>query len=208
MSLLCARMEEETGMTELYSAEETARWKKQALTSRKAIWTMLAGCLIASIGLCFAVNTRNALTLQWTVIGLSTLGGWAAILLYFLRYRPAKAEYTHMEGILAGEAGEMEGWLTLRQERFSIPTSITVRKAELQTEEETFSLNVDERLASRMPEHPCRARIRIVRKYITAVEVLSENKPLPEGNQPVKHSSLPVDIQWDGRSDSAEGGRA
>ncbi len=159
-------------MTELYSAEETARWKRQARNSRRAILGILLGGLAVSIGLCFAVRTRNALTLQWTVIGISTLSGWAAILLYALRYRPARAEYTHMEGILAGETQEKEGWLTLKQERFSIPTSITVRRAELRTEEETIPLNVVDRLAARVPEGPCRARVRIVRKYLTAVEVL------------------------------------
>ena len=75
-------------------------------------------------------------------------------------------------GILADETEvEYEGVLRLSHGTFQIPKSIAVRKVNIRQEEETVSLNIDARLARRLPLDGTSVRVMTVRKYITAFEV-------------------------------------
>ena len=159
-------------MIVLYSQPEAQRQGKRA---KRSLWTAgaaLAAALILCTALCFRVNTANAERMLYTVILLFTCAGWIAILLLRLVYFPSAAVSRHMKSILGGEEEELEGNLTLTRDAFQIPKGILVRKAMLTQEDETRTLNLDARYVQQLPPPGTRVRVRIVRKFITAIEVL------------------------------------
>ena len=160
-------------MVFLYSQTDALRVGRRARASLIVALTLLAAALIACSALCANVHTGNAERMLYTVIGLFTLAGWAAILLLRLVYFPSAAVCRHMKSILNGEEEEeMEGRLSLTPAAFQIPKGILVRKAALDTEGETRALNLDARFVKKMPPEGTRVRVRVVRKFITAIEVL------------------------------------
>ncbi len=132
----------------------------------------LAGCII----LCSRVNTGNAFRLLGLTVGLSTLGGWAAMLLFFFGYRPAKAQAGHMAGLLESAPETHTGTLTVSKDSFQIPGSIGVRKARLKTGEETLSFNLNARYARNLPPEDAPVQVTVVRSFITGVEVCSHEE--------------------------------
>ncbi len=159
-------------MVVFYTAEEMEKQKRRARWSGAAAWVCLGLGWLACAALCFFVRTGNAKRMLFLIIGLATLSGWAFILLRQLICVPAQAEAHHMAGILTGEAEAYEGTLLLSPGAFQIPRSIAVRKVMLTQGEETVSLNIDARLAQRLPKDGSFVRVRTVRKYITGFEVL------------------------------------
>ena len=159
-------------MTDFYTRQETERFRRLALCGGILAAAVLAFALALCVALCCRVNTLNAARLEKTVIAVSALGGWIALLLFFLLYRPARAEYRHMEGIRQDEAAELRGFLTVFPAETALPRSISVRKARLVTDDGEIDLALDARLARRMPPNGAHVRLTAVRKYITAVEVL------------------------------------
>ena len=159
-------------MVFLYSQADALRVDRRARASLIAALSLLAAALIVCSALCANVRTGNAERMLYTVIGLFTLAGWAAILLLRLVYFPSAAVSRHMKSILNGEEEEMEGRLSLTSAAFQIPKGILVRKAALDTEGETRALNLDARFVKKLPPEGTRVRVRVVRKFITAIEVL------------------------------------
>ena len=157
----------------LYSQADALRMDRRAKISLYLSGALILSALIICILLCARVNTANAEKMLYTVIGLFTLAGWAAILLFRLIYLPGAAAFRHMKSILDGEEAEMEGILTLTAASFKIPKSILVRKIILAGEDETYTLNLDSRFVKRLPPDGAHVRVRVVRKFITAFEVLS-----------------------------------
>lgn len=158
-------------MEHLYTHAESQRWKRRAALTMGISAGAVALALAVCILLCTAVNTANARTLLLCCVALFTLAGWAAILLLFFVYAPARAQAEHIFGMLNGETQVFEGTLTLHRETFRIPKSITVRKATLHTDEGPVSLNVSAALAHRLPTDR-RLRLETVRRYIAAYEVI------------------------------------
>ncbi len=159
-------------MTELYTRRETDRFRHLALFCGAAAAVILAAALAVSIALCCQVNTLNAARLEKTVILVSVLAGWIALPLLLMGYRPARAEYRHMEGLLSGEKTEHTGILTVSPTDVALPRSITVRKAFLKDNGESVALTLNARLARRMPPNGTPVRVTAVRRFITAFEVL------------------------------------
>lgn len=159
-------------MTELYTRRETERFRRLALCSGVLAAAALAAALAVCVLLCCRVRTLNAARLEKTVILVSVLSGWFALLLYFMVCRPARAEYRHMAGIRQGEKTEHSGVLTVSPAELTLPRSITVRKVTLSGDEGELALTLNARLARRMPPNGSRVRVSAVRKYITAFEVL------------------------------------
>lgn len=156
----------------LYSQADTQRMGRRAKTSLYFACALLAAALIVCIVLCTQVNTGNAERMLHTVIVLFTLAGWIAILLFRLIYLPSAAVCRHMKSILAGMEEEMEGRLSLTSAAFQIPKGILARKVSLAEEEETRTLNLDARFIKKLPPDGTMVRVRVVRKFITAIEVL------------------------------------
>lgn len=159
-------------MTELYGRKETRRFRRLALLSGGLSAAILAGGLAACVALCCQVNTLNAARLEKTVVTVSVLTGWTALPLFFLAYRPARAEYRHMDGILRGEQAEFSGVLTVAPGEIALPRSISVKKAVLEENGKEVPLTLNARMARRMPPNGTRVRVTAVRRYITAFEVL------------------------------------
>ncbi len=157
-----------------YSHADALRMNRRAKISLYTSFALLLSALIACVILCTQVNTGNAERMLYLVIGLFTVAGWIAILLLRLIYFPSAAVCRHMKSILAGEEEEMEGRLSLSSTAFQIPKGILARKVSLavEGEEETRKLNIDDRLMKKLPPDGTRVRVRTVRKFITAIEVL------------------------------------
>jgi hypothetical protein len=161
-------------MTPLYTPGEAERWRRRARRSQQALWCLACGGLAGCIGLCFHVQTGNAQSLFFCVIALSTLAGWAVILLRGLVTVPARAQAQHTAGIAAGEGEEYRGVLFVERDAFAIPRGITVKKAYLEESGERILLQADAGRAARLPANGTRVRVTAVRKYITAFEVCDE----------------------------------
>ncbi len=159
-------------MIVFYSQADALRQERRAKISRAAACALLAGALIACAALCARVNTGNAERMLYTVIGLFTLAGWIAIFLLRLVYFPSAAVFRHIKSILGEEETELEGKLALTPDAFQIPKGILVRKAALEGEDETRVLNLAARFEKKLPPRGTHVRVRVVRKFITAVEVL------------------------------------
>ncbi len=148
---------------------------------RAAQGSLLLACALLFCGwaacayLCTRVRTGTAAILFPPVLILSTASGWAAILVFFLAYRPARAEYRHVTGILQEEpSAPREGTLTWMGGAFQVPGSIRVRKARLDAEDGPATLLLDERFFRGIPEGtPLRIRTR--RQFIADYEVLHED---------------------------------
>lgn len=158
-------------MNRLYTAEAAQHWQRRAKTSLWLSLGLMTAATAACILLCTRLTTANTQTLLLTDIALFTLAGWASMLALYFVFAPAKAQATHITGMLAAEPDVYEGVLTLHRETFHIPKSITVRKASLHTAEGSLTLNVSASLARQLPQDK-KLRVWAVRKYITAYEVL------------------------------------
>lgn len=158
-------------MVRLYTQEAACRFQRRARVSLGISLGLMAAALAVCIFLCTRLTTANARTLLLADIALFTLAGWAAMLVLYFVYAPAKAQATHMLGMLAAQAELYEGTLELRRETFRIPKSITVRKATLHTDEGDLRVNVSAGVAGQLPQGK-KLRVWTVRRYITAYEVL------------------------------------
>ncbi len=159
-------------MIDLYSQADAERQNRRAKASLAASCALLSAALIVCAALCARVGTANAERMLYTVIGLFTLAGWIAIFLLRLICFPSAAVYRHMKSVLGQEETELEGKLSLTSDEFQIPKGILVRKAALEGADETRMLNLDARFERKMPPRGTRVRVRVVRKFITAIEVL------------------------------------
>lgn len=158
-------------MTPLYSAEEAEQWKKRAGACRLAAVLILALAFAGCVLMCFFVRTANAHAMLLRVIALSTLGGWAWLLLRHFVMIPARAEARHTWDVLREQETERQGVLTVTEDVFQIPRSITVRRLALSHGEKTEILHVDERRAALLPPSGTAVAVRLARKYVTAFEV-------------------------------------
>ena len=155
-------------MISLYSQADALRMDRRAKVSLYVSIGLLLSALIICIVLCAQVNTGNAERMLYTVIG------WIAILLLRLIYFPSAAVCRHMKSIIGGAEEELEGFLSLSPAPFQIPKGILARKVSLavEGEEETRKLNINDRFVKKLPPDGTRVRVRTVRKFITAIEVL------------------------------------
>ncbi len=157
-----------------YSQAEALRVERRAKISLYVSFALVLSALIACVVLCTRVNTGNAAAMLYTVIGVFTLAGWVSILLMRLVYFPSAAVGRHMKSILGGEEEEGEGSLSMSPAALQIPKGILAWKVSLavEGEEEPRKLNIDARLVKKLPPNGTRVRVRTVRKFITAIEVL------------------------------------
>ncbi|MBR3763923.1 MAG: hypothetical protein IKK57_05145 [Clostridia bacterium] len=160
-------------MKHLYTAGEAQRWRRRASLVLFVSLGAVAAALTTDIVLCTRVSTGNAQQLLLWVIALFTLAGWAAILLLWFVYVPAKAQAEHIGGMLAEEPQLLEGVLTIHRESFHIPRSVTVRKATLVTVEGEKSLHISAALARQLPAGGGKLRLMTVRRFITGFEVIA-----------------------------------
>lgn len=154
-----------------YTDFRAQQLKKRARLYGIIIAAMLAGTLAGCVFLCTQVNTGNAARLLPITIGLSTVGGWMAIVLMVFGYKPARAQAAHTAGLLDAAEERHTGKLTVSPQNFAIPGSIAVRKAKLETEQETLSFNLNARCGAALPAPGTLVCITVRRTFIAGVEV-------------------------------------
>ncbi len=160
----------------LYTPEEAAAIRRWARGLKVFMLALAAGALAACVSLCFFVTTANAGRLLAAAVIISTLAGWAVILLRAGWYAPAKAVYTHMEGVLAAQEREaFTGTLTPEAGTLRIPNSIWIRRVTLtDAQGGTVALSVPDGKAAQLPPAGTAVRVQTVRKYILAWEAAHE----------------------------------
>lgn len=155
----------------LYTDEEMMRIRARARRCGALMGLIAAAGLAACVALCFFVTTGTAERLRVTAIAVSTLTGWAVILLQALVRAPDRAVSAHMEGMLAAREREcFEGALSLDRTAIHLPKSIWIRRATLTDGERSVSLTVLENKVRQLPAEGTRVRVETVRKYIAGWE--------------------------------------
>jgi len=168
----------------LYSSETVQQEKRHARIGIRFAAAVGCAALLCCIALCIGVRTANAPGRRLAAIAVSTLAGWAVILLFRGLILPEKRESLHEEGILQGiwdaaakryypEPAETHtGELLSVGEAFRIPRSISFCPVELRTEAgETVSLRLNARALRQFPPPGTVIHVRAIRKYITEYEV-------------------------------------
>lgn len=158
-------------MNRLYTLQAAQHWQRRAQVSLWLSLGLMAAATAVCILLCTQLTTLNTQRRLLTDIILFALAGWVSMLVLYFVYAPARAQASHITGMLAAEPEAHEGVLELRRETFRIPKSITVRKVCLHTDEGDLTLSISASLSHQLPQEQ-RLRVWTVRKYITAYEVL------------------------------------
>ena len=161
-------------MTRIYTEAEIERQKKKASSASAFACALLGAALIVCIVLCTRVNTANARSLLFWTIGIFTLAGWIAIIVYSLIYRPCHAKAAHAEGLMKEKTQELAGQLERVSPPFHIPKSVTVRKVTIHTENGAQTLSILSDLAGLLPAPGSYLKIQTARSYIIAFEVSHE----------------------------------
>jgi hypothetical protein len=163
-------------MNKWYSPERAGRLQSRARLCKWIMFLLAFSALAGCVFLCTRVTTGNASRLLALTIGLSTLGGWAVLLITFFLYRPLRAQAGHIRSVAGGEKAQYTGLLTVSRESFQIPGSVAVRKAKLETEQGTLTFDLNAALVRRLPPAGETVRVTAVRRFITAVEVLGHEE--------------------------------
>ncbi len=174
-------------MESFVSRQEQAKWQNRFRISTWVFRSAAAGTLALFIIFCLVIRTANARAITWTMLISMTLLGWFCIGFHMNVVRPARAEERHLDMLLNGEPEEFEGILRMAGRPVQIPKSIRILRITLEGEEslnpaeipQKKRLNLDERLAGRMPAEGSRIRVQAVNDYITGLEVLEEGGGAP-----------------------------
>lgn len=156
-------------MTEIYTVPRLECLKKKLRVSKILIPAFLFGGLLACILLCTGVNTANADRRQLITVLTAVLTGWAAICIFELVCRPAKAKKEHFERILAEPAAERTGTLISAGDKLYIPRSICIRKVTILFKEGTEVLNILADQATLLPAPGTEITVRTVCSYIAGI---------------------------------------
>ena len=112
---------------------------------RRRTVLFLGLCLLALllfVTLCLITRTDNAAgTLRIAMISMILLG-CACITVWVCLLSPARLKLTHLEGLASQAPETREGRFFLTAESFQIPKSVRARRVRLETEEETYALNL------------------------------------------------------------------
>ncbi len=166
---------------ERFLNEEAVRKSKARSSRYILIFRLLAAfALVFFVTVCLVTRTGNARAMLYLAMAGTILAGWGMIVLWMFCIEPTRAEQKHLAGLAELEPEIREGRFSMTSDVFRIPRSVRIRKVRLETENETLSLNINERLTGRMPPDDSLVRAETVRKFITGLEVLE-----PGGRQVV-----------------------
>lgn len=168
-----------------YSKEETIRAKQRAKRLKVLCVILAAAALTGCVLLCVLLKTKTEALYRLLITALSSLCSGACVCVYMLGIRPARAFYTHAEGLEEAEKEEAEGVLLPGKEYFSIPKSVAVCRVRLQQgEEQVLRLSVRADKEKLLPAPGTYLKITAARKYILQAEVSDKaDAPGTEGNK-------------------------
>ena len=158
-------------MERFLNEEVILRSRERVRRRTRIFYFMAAAALTVFVVLCLVTRTGNAAFMTKAAIVWAVLSGWAVVAFRAFALEPEKAEESHLTGLEAAEKKVREGRFFLREDSFRIPRSVRVRKVRLESGDETLSLNLNEKLADRMPPDGSAVRVETARKFITAMEV-------------------------------------
>ena len=161
-------------MTELYLPNEADHLSRRAAACRNAAWAVGMIGLAVCTALCFGIRPTNTVRRLTAVISISTLAGWAVILLVSIGFRPQYGAARHIRRLETEEMAEYSGILQKNSMLFQIPGSIVVQKIQLLQGDESRTLNVDARKRSLLPENGTHVHVQCRHSFITAFEVEHE----------------------------------
>ena len=154
--------------------DEAVRSSRTRARRLERLICVLAGTeIVFFISVCLLTRTGNARAMLYLATGGAILSGWGIAALWMFALEPARAEERHISGLAGLEPKILEGRFFMTGDCFRIPRSVRIRKIRLETETESLSLNVNERLADRMPPDGSLIRAETARKFITGIEVLT-----------------------------------
>lgn len=159
-------------MTEFYTKENLARWKKRSGIYKAIILFLMTASLAAAIVMCIFVSSQNAQKLLLTIITFFTLSGWISLIILNLAFLPALREAGHFEHIMKESPLILEGEIILSPAEFQIPKSIAIRNVTLNDGESSQTLSVNARFAHHLPQNGVRVRAKTAKGYITGIEVI------------------------------------
>ena len=160
-------------MERFLNEEAVQHSKTRVRRYTRMLFVLAAAAVIAFAVLCALTRTGNAQAMLAIAMAVMVLSGWAFIALWLFLAEPARAEEQHLSGLASLEPETREGRFFMTGDSFRIPRSVRIRKIRLETETETFSLNLNERLADRMPPDGSLVKAEISRKFVTGIEVLA-----------------------------------
>ncbi len=164
-------------MERFLNEEAVQKSRAHARFVMRVLYCLAGVALALFIVVCLMTRTGNAQAMLYLAMACMVLGSLAVLALWMFAAEPSRAEARHLEGLAGAEPQIREGRFSLSGDSFRIPRSVRVRKVRLETEEETLSLNLNEKLAGRMPSDGSLVRVETARKFITGMEVL---EPGPE----------------------------
>lgn len=183
-------------MERFLNEEVLQRSKTRTRLIARFLYSLAWLVLVLFITLCLLTRTGNAQTMLYAAMAVMILGSLVILALWMFALEPAKAEERHLAGLAALTPETREGRISLSRDSFRIPKSVLVRKIRLTAEDEVLSLNLNEKLADRMPPDGTLVRVETARKFITGMEVL-ETVP-DQGDRP-KSSRLKTVFRAMGR---------
>lgn len=155
----------------IYTPERTEKLESKVKKGRIAI-TLTAFCaLIVSIIMCIKTNTANSETMMYTVMALSTLAGWAVLIIYDSVIKPSKAEASHARGLEKENKTEERGVILSLSKPIHIPKSVDIIKVRIQTADGEKTLNLIENRKDILPDAGTECLFKLRRSYITEVTV-------------------------------------
>ena len=170
---------------DLFTVPETVqRSRNRARRNTRILIAAAAGMLILFVVLCLMTRTGNARFMLIAAIFSMIVPGWCILAFWLFAAEPSRAEARHLEGLSEAETRIREGRITLDPEGFRIPGSVRVLKVKLETEEETLSLNLNEKYRMRMPPDGSTVRVQTARKFITGVETIESADDTAHRKQP------------------------
>ena len=158
-----------------YSKEETLRAKQRAKRLKVLCVILSLAALTGCVLLCVLLKTKTEALYRLLITALSSLCSGACVCVYMLGIRPARAFYTHAEGLEEAEKEEAEGVLLPGKEYFSIPKSVAVCRIRLkQGEEQVLRLSVRNDKEKLLPAPGTHMKVTAARKYIMRAEISGE----------------------------------
>lgn len=159
-------------MERFLNEEAVQHSKARVRRNKRILCALTVAMLVSFVVLCLLTRTGNARAMLYLAMAETVLCGWGIIAFWLFSAEPSQAEEQHLAGLAQLEPETREGRLFMTESAFRIPRSVRIRKVRLETENESLSLNLNERLAHRMPPDGSRVRVETARKFITGVEVL------------------------------------
>ena len=157
-------------IVELYTDADLSRLGQKIARLCAAHCLLAAAALAACLIMIAHTGTLNAARMEAAVILVSILAGWIILYGQLLTVTPWRRERRHARMLREGEREAVTGAITVTDERIVIKGSITARRVEVRTEEETRRVLVCETRA-RALEAAGAAALYTVHNYVAAYEV-------------------------------------